>query len=201
MFGAKYRTTAHRDTSYFRDWCVPKMLDEAFNDFKAFFRSKAGYEWDFRLKNIKINNKFVYIPPAEGRPVGFVPLGCEREERKKECDEDTSTDDVADDTDSEVDDDEGASSSERMTDLVTRGATVTAYESDSELEDDQNKYSRSDKNNSTIRDFSTSRSSIGDSDVEVRILGQPHPESSPDAGETDRFSKAFINRMLSFLFN
>jgi hypothetical protein len=126
MFGATYRSTAHRNTSYFREWCTPKFFDDAFKDFKTFFRLKTGYEWDYRLRGIRINRKFVYTPPEEGKPVGSVPLELiepvrwEPVEESKEDEESDSSDEV----------DEPVSNTEGSSD----NHVVIIHDSDSESE-------------------------------------------------------------------
>lgn len=49
---------------------------EVFAKFKAFFFSKTGIPWDKRCDKLQppSEDKFVYIPPKDGKPVGQLPL-------------------------------------------------------------------------------------------------------------------------------
>jgi hypothetical protein len=198
MFAAKYRTTARRDASYFRDWCTPKYFNDAFQDFKVFFRSKTGYEWDYRLKGIRIKNMFVYTPPAEGRPVGSVPLGCEREE--KEYDKDTSMDDVVYDTDSEVDDDEQGDGSEIVTKPIPRESTITINDSDIETGSDQGDNS-DEQNKSSICGTTASCSLVDVSDSGANIFDEHRVASPPDLRGSNKFWEPVAQRRLCFLIH
>jgi hypothetical protein len=127
MFAAKYTSTRHNKASYFREWCTPKFFEDAFHDFKTFFRAKTGYEWDYRLQGIRIPKMFVYTPPEEGRPVGAVPMelgGVVRNEVAKEGSEE----------DSDVEGDEDEDGDEEMDERNLRGATITIHDTDSDVE-------------------------------------------------------------------
>jgi hypothetical protein len=106
MCGAKF-TRTKRATSYYRDHCHPKDYIAAFADFKYIFKKKTGIEWDMRLEIITMDETFfVYTPPVLGRPVGDLPDGYIRpEERDPEVEySQNEEENVAYDTDSEVDD-------------------------------------------------------------------------------------------------
>jgi hypothetical protein len=88
---------------------------EAFKIFKKFFKDKTGDEWDMRLeKSEKDEEVFVYTPPILSRPIGLVPEGYIRPEiREPEPEPEVVgspnsgvEEDVAYDTDSEVDEEE-----------------------------------------------------------------------------------------------
>jgi len=121
MFGAKL-SRQYRPNSFYREDCRPKTFQEAFKDFKHFFKAKTDIEWDDRLEGIRKEKVFVYTPPILGRPVGVVKSGYIRPEwREKELD-------VEYDTDSEVEDDD-----DEDTDISTdrnTTSTITGAEDD-----------------------------------------------------------------------
>jgi hypothetical protein len=73
MAGAKL-TSPGRPASYWRTECHAKIFRDAYYDFMAFFKKITGIDWDNRLDNIPYDpNKFKYMPPVLGRPVGSLP--------------------------------------------------------------------------------------------------------------------------------
>jgi hypothetical protein len=76
MAGAKFSRGAGRPTSYWREECKPKIFKDTFEDFKGIFRSKTGINWDDRCDGLSSKpQKFTYLPPTLGRPVGLLPDG------------------------------------------------------------------------------------------------------------------------------
>jgi hypothetical protein len=75
MAGAKL-TSPGRHASYWRSECHPKTFWEAYYDFTGWFKNVTGVEWDDRLDGISQDiEKFRYIAPKLGRPVGALPPG------------------------------------------------------------------------------------------------------------------------------
>ena len=73
MAGAKL-TSQGRPASFWRTECRPKIFQDAFHDFMGWFKHVTGIDWDNRLDNLPPDpNKFRYIPPEPGRPVGSLP--------------------------------------------------------------------------------------------------------------------------------
>jgi hypothetical protein len=182
MFAAKYRSTARRDTSYFRDWCTPKFFDEAFKDFKTFFRLKTGYEWDYRLQGINIKKMFVYTPPEEGKPVGRVPMELDHcvswepvveSKEDRQSDEDTSMDDA-----SEVD--ELRSNKGNLDNQV-----VTVHNTDSESGFEG--HNSNNNNQPKIQGPTTIMSSEDVRYPVVRIFDEESFESSAELERCDKF--------------
>jgi hypothetical protein len=59
-----------------RDHGYHKLFNVAFPMFKKRFKDKTGMEWDQRLDKLPpVEGKYIYNPPAGGKPVGEVPKG------------------------------------------------------------------------------------------------------------------------------
>jgi hypothetical protein len=125
-------------TSLFSKECRPMHFADAFSHFKAWFFDKTGIAWDDRLDGLpsistsiptlnrtptsnptSISDRFRYMPPSAGRPVGVLPPEKEEEYRARlrrelkasagDAESDASVDSgvaLVWDSDSEVDEDE-----------------------------------------------------------------------------------------------
>jgi hypothetical protein len=73
----------------YHDKDVGKTLEKAFEEFRSIFEDKTGIKWDHRLNQLdQDKQKYVYKPPADGKPVGVLPLSWEKpnEDLGKELD-------------------------------------------------------------------------------------------------------------------
>jgi len=69
----------------YHDKDVGKRLQKAFEEFRSIFEEKTGIKWDQRLDKPDQNNqKYVYMPPTGGKPVGALPLGWKKPDQDLE---------------------------------------------------------------------------------------------------------------------
>lgn len=102
MAGAKL-TSPGRQAAFWRTECHPKPFWEAYRDFSGWFKNVTGIDWDDRVDTqTYAPDKFRYITPRLGRPVGALPPG----KKAPSCDgrDDNEDAGLIYDTDSEVGD-------------------------------------------------------------------------------------------------
>jgi hypothetical protein len=85
MAGAKFSkgngTTAHYPIPDLR---FPKHFQEAFDDFRKFFKDKTQIDWDERCNGIKCGeDAFIYLP-CWGKPLGHLPVGWKEPEWRRD---------------------------------------------------------------------------------------------------------------------
>lgn len=93
MLGARFNRPGHA-TRFIKEFMVPTTFDVAFKQFKHFFKTKTGIEWDQRLDGVKSEKEdaFVYMPPSKDEPRGVMPLFWKEPQLGNDNDDDETDD-------------------------------------------------------------------------------------------------------------